>query len=133
MKETYSVEELKKMLSEKQAEEALKEEEAIKKKERLDQEQLEKELKERAEEEIVKEKRPTREKKSFLGIMVRVVFFSTFIFTGIMIAFIWIKGWEMLATTLVERWFTIMVGELIIAGLIQVAKEFTKDKENVND
>ena len=59
----------------------------------------------------------------FLDVMVRAVFVSTFIFTAAMGALAWIKEWESVATTLVERWFTIMVGELIVMGFIQVVKE----------
>lgn len=60
---------------------------------------------------------------SFLDFMVRTVFVSTFLFTAVMTIFIWCKDWENLATVLVERWFTIMVGELIVMGFIQVVKE----------
>ncbi len=59
----------------------------------------------------------------FLDFMVRAVFISTFIFTAVMAVFVWVKDWENLATTLVERWFTIMVGELIVMGFIQITKE----------
>ena len=65
---------------------------------------------------------------SFLDFMVKSVFVSTFIFTATMAAFIWCKDWESLATVLVERWFTIMVGELIVMGFIQIAKEVMQAK-----
>lgn len=60
---------------------------------------------------------------NFLDFMVRAVFISTFVFTAAMGLVSWFKEWEGLATTLVERWFTIMVGELIVMGFIQIAKE----------
>lgn len=60
----------------------------------------------------------------FLDIMVKTVFFSTFIFTAVILYFVWNKDWEGIAHLLVERWFTIMVGELIIMGFIQIVKEF---------
>ncbi len=64
----------------------------------------------------------------FLNVMVRAVFISTFIFTIIMAIFAWFKDWESLATVLVERWFTIMVGELIVMGFIQIVKEIVQMK-----
>lgn len=60
--------------------------------------------------------------------MVRAIFISTFVFTAAMIAFVWLKDWEGLATVLVERWFTIMVGELIVMGFIQIVKEVMQAK-----
>jgi len=60
--------------------------------------------------------------------MVKAVFVSTFIFTATMAVFVWCKEWESLATVLVERWFTIMVGELIVMGFIQVVKEIMQAK-----
>ncbi len=68
----------------------------------------------------------------FLDFMVRAVFVSTFIFTAVMVAFVWLKDWEGLANTLVERWFTIMVGELIVMGFIQIVKEITQAKIQQN-
>lgn len=65
---------------------------------------------------------------SFLDFMVRTVFVSTFLFTAVMTVFIWCKDWESLATVLVERWFTIMVGELIVMGFIQIVKEVMQAK-----
>lgn len=64
----------------------------------------------------------------FLDFMVRTVFASTFLFTITMGAFAWFKDWESLASVLVERWFTIMVGELIVMGFIQVVKEVMQTK-----
>ena len=66
----------------------------------------------------------------FLDLMVRAVFVSTFIFTAAMGVMAWVKGWESVANTLVERWFTIMVGELIVMGFIQVVKEIAQTKIN---
>jgi uncharacterized membrane protein len=66
----------------------------------------------------------------FLDVMVRAVFVSTFIFTAAMGVMAWIKEWESVATMLVERWFTIMVGELIVMGFIQVVKEIVQAKMN---
>ncbi len=60
--------------------------------------------------------------------MVRAIFISTFIFTATMAIFVWCKDWESLATVLVERWFTIMVGELIVMGFIQIVKEVMQAK-----
>lgn len=65
---------------------------------------------------------------SFLDFMVQAVFISTFIFTIVMGVFVWIKDWESVATVLVERWFTIMVGELIVMGFIQIVKELAQAK-----
>ena len=64
----------------------------------------------------------------FLDFMVRTVFVSTFLFTAVMTVFIWCKDWESLASVLVERWFTIMVGELIVMGFIQIVKEVMQTK-----
>ena len=60
---------------------------------------------------------------SFLDIMVRAVFISTFVFTIIMIVFAWQKEWEQALIVLIEKWFTIMVGELVVTGFIQIVKE----------
>ena len=65
---------------------------------------------------------------NFLDFMVQAVFVSTFIFTIVMGIFVWIKDWESVATVLVERWFTIMVGELIVMGFIQIVKELAQAK-----
>jgi len=70
---------------------------------------------------------------SFLDFMVRAVFVSTFIFTVAIGLLVWLKDWESVAVTLVERWFTIMVGELIVMGFIQVVKEVVQSKNGSND
>lgn len=71
--------------------------------------------------------------KSFLNIMVKTVFLATFVFTVFMIFIAWSLNWENMATTLVERWFTIMVGELIVMGGIQIAKEFTQSQLRITE
>ena len=58
----------------------------------------------------------------FMGVMVRWVFFGTFIFTGAVMYFVWHFGWENILLNLMDRWFTIMVSELVIMGVIQIAK-----------
>jgi|GEM_PF-7133726 len=63
---------------------------------------------------------------NFLDFMVKAVFISTFIFTIAMGIFAWMKEWEQVATVLIERWFTVMVGELIVMGFIQIVKEVTQ-------
>lgn len=68
----------------------------------------------------------------FLDKMVRLVFYSTFIFTFVSFIFIWCKDWEQAFTTLIERWFTVMVGELIVMGAIQIAKEIINKEANNN-
>jgi cell division protein ZapA (FtsZ GTPase activity inhibitor) len=40
-------------------------------------------------------------------------------------------NWEMLATTLTERWFTVMVGELIVMGGIQIMKDYAQSKMRI--
>lgn len=65
---------------------------------------------------------------SFLDLMVKIVFASTFIFTGIVLAFILKMGWEQALVTLIERWFTVMVGELIVMGAIQITKSVIQAK-----
>jgi len=70
---------------------------------------------------------------SFLDFMVRAVFVSTFIFTVAIGFLVWLKDWESVAVTLVERWFTIMVGELIVMGFIQVVKEVMQSKNGYED
>lgn len=64
----------------------------------------------------------------FLDFMVKAVFISTFVFTIIMGIFAWTKEWEQVAITLTERWFSIMVGELIVTGFIQIVKEVLQSK-----
>lgn len=58
----------------------------------------------------------------FMDVMVRWVFFGTFIFTTAVMVFVWQFGWENILLNLMDRWFTIMVSELIIMGVIQIAK-----------
>lgn len=65
--------------------------------------------------------------------MVQTVFFATFAFTTIMIFISWRLNWEQMATTLVERWFTIMVGELIVMGAIQIAKEIMQSRLRIEE
>lgn len=60
---------------------------------------------------------------SFLNFMVRTVFITTFIYTAFVSYFAWVKDSEQLMIVLTERWFTIMVGELVVMGFIQVVKE----------
>ena len=69
----------------------------------------------------------------FLDFMVKVVFISTFIFTAFIGYMAWCKNWEMLATTLTERWFTVMVGELIVMGLIQITKDIVNSRLRVEE
>lgn len=57
-----------------------------------------------------------------MDVMVRMVFFGTFIFTTVVMFFVWHFGWENILLNLMDRWFTIMVSELIIMGVIQIAK-----------
>ena len=63
---------------------------------------------------------------NFLGPMVRMVFQGTFIFTLIVIAFVWLFQWESILQTLIDKWFSIMVGELVIMGVIQIGKQITE-------
>ena len=58
----------------------------------------------------------------FMGTMVRWGFFGTFLFTAVVFVFVWHFGWENILLNLMDRWFTIMVSELIIMGVIQLAK-----------
>ena len=58
----------------------------------------------------------------FMDTMVRWVFFGTFLFTAVVMFFVWHFGWENILLNLTDRWFTIMVSELIIMGVIQIAK-----------
>ena len=58
----------------------------------------------------------------FMDTMVRWVFFGTFLFTTVVFVFVWHFGWENILLNLTDRWFTIMVSELIIMGVIQIAK-----------
>lgn len=67
----------------------------------------------------------------FLDFMVKTVFISTFIFTVFMGYMAWCKNWEMLANALTDKWFDVMVKELIVMGGIQITKEFTQYKIRV--
>lgn len=57
-----------------------------------------------------------------MDVMVRTVFYGTFLFTAVVMFFVWHFGWENILLSLMDRWFTIMVSELIIMGVIQVVK-----------
>lgn len=63
---------------------------------------------------------------NFLDFMIRVVFVSTFIFTGIILTFAFIKDWESLANTVTDKWFNVMVSELVVTGVIQISKKVTE-------
>lgn len=63
---------------------------------------------------------------SFLNRMVHMVFYGTFVFTLIVIAFVWYFEWESILHVLLDKWFTIMVGELVIMGVIQIGKQVTE-------
>lgn len=73
----------------------------------------------------------------FLDIMVKTVFVSTFIFTAATMFIAYKMFWEQVMVTLVERWFTVMVGELVVMGVIQIVKIVVESKlnkeENYND
>ena len=83
----------------------------------------------------------------FMDVMVRMVFFGTFIFTTVVMVFVWHFGWENILLSLMDRWFTIMVSELVIMGVIQIAKrgvevvetreetkkEILKGEEDINE
>ena len=95
--------------------------------------------------------KPRKEKHKrvldFMDTMVRWVFFGTFLFTAVVFVFVWHFGWENILLSLMDRWFTIMVSELIIMGVIQLAKrgvevvevreqtkkEFFKEEEEIDD
>lgn len=81
----------------------------------------------------VQQLRKIKKATSFLDFMVRTVFVSTFIFTIVMVIFAWLKDWEQLIITLTERWFTVMVGELIVTGAIQIVKEVIQIKLSKED
>ena len=70
--------------------------------------------------------KPRKEKNKkvldFMDTMVRWVFFGTFLFTTVVFVFVWHFGWENILLNLVDKWFTIMVSELVIMGVIQIAK-----------
>jgi hypothetical protein len=64
----------------------------------------------------------------FLDFMVKAVFISTFMFTAITVFIAYKLLWEQVMITLVERWFTVMVGELIVMGFIQIVKTIVQTK-----
>ncbi len=64
----------------------------------------------------------------FLDFMVKAVFISTFVFTAVAIFISYKLLWEQVMITLVERWFTVMVGELIVMGFIQIVKTIVQAK-----
>ena len=84
-------------------------------------------------EDILDKKRKGKKKTSFLDVMIKTVFISTFIFTAVSMYFAYTMGWESMMTTLVERWFTIMVGEIIVTGAIQIFKVVVQAKVNKED
>ena len=59
----------------------------------------------------------------FLDRMVHIVFYSTFVFTIVVGYYAYIKDWDHIIELLVDKWFEIMVKELIVMGVIQLAKE----------
>lgn len=63
---------------------------------------------------------------NFMDKMVRLVFYATFLFTLIVLAYVFFFNWENILYILVERWFTIMVGELIVMGVIQIGKQLNE-------
>ncbi|HHX62120.1 MAG TPA: hypothetical protein GX707_15635 [Epulopiscium sp.] len=76
------------------------------------------------EKELKKLKSTRKKPNDFLNIMVKTVFFSTFIFVAMVFVLIWFKGYE--PTVLIEWWFKVMVGELVITSIIQISKRFKK-------
>ena len=83
----------------------------------------------------------------FMDVMVRMGFFGTFIFTTVVMVFVWHFGWEGTLLSLIDKWFGIMVSELVIMGVIQIAKrgvevvetreetkkEILKGEEDINE
>lgn len=59
----------------------------------------------------------------FLDRMVRIVFYSTFLFTIVIGYLAYIRNWTDVIYLLVEKWFDIMVKELIVMGFITIVKE----------
>lgn len=55
--------------------------------------------------------------------MVHIVFYSTFIFTVVVGYYAYLKDWDHIIELLVDKWFEVMVKELIVMGVIQMAKE----------
>lgn len=63
---------------------------------------------------------------SFLDRMVKMVFYSTFIFTIAAMFIAYIKDWESVLNTISERWYTVMIGELVVTGGIKAVKDITE-------
>ena len=61
----------------------------------------------------------------FMDRMVRLVFYGTFFFTAAVMVFAWVFEWEFILSQLIDKWFGIMVGELLIMGVIQIGKQIT--------
>lgn len=76
---------------------------------------------------------PIKKEFNFLNRMVKLVFYATFVFTGVFIYISWSLNWESLASLLVDKWFTIMVGELVIMGGIQIVKEVAQSRLRINE
>lgn len=86
---------------------------------------------ERLEKEL-RQLKSNEKEKNFLSTMVKIVFYSTFLFVIAVFALIWFKGYE--PAVLIEWWFKIMVGELMVAGAIKISDKFTnKNKKGVNE
>lgn len=73
-----------------------------------------------------KKQTPMEKRTSFLDFMVKMVFFSTFLFTIVTMGIAYVLQLESLLIVLTEKWFNIMVGEIIVAGVIQIVKEFVE-------
>lgn len=59
----------------------------------------------------------------FMDRMVRMIFYGTFVFTVAILVFVWFFKWEDIMSQLIDSWFRIMVGELLIMGVIQIGKQ----------
>ena len=86
---------------------------------------------ERLEKELKQIKANKKKERNFLATMVKIVFFSTFLFVIAVFALIWFKSYE--PTALIEWWFKIMVGELMVAGAIKIADKFKKSNDGGDD
>lgn len=72
----------------------------------------------------------------FMDRMVKLVFYGTFFFTIAVMVFAWFFEWENILYQLIDKWFGIMVGELLIMGVIQIGKQITdilKKKLNIEE
>lgn len=67
-----------------------------------------------------------KRKRSFMDLMVWMVFIGTFVFTGAVMFFVWNFGWENILSNLIDKWFIIMVSELFIMLFIQITKRGTE-------